>query len=110
MKSVKSSYNAEYLQQILDCFTELTGIRVAYFHDAGEVITGKRKEICLFCKEIRNLPDIFKGCMASDARALQEAQNTRSLYLYKCHMGMWEAVVPLFKHDSYTGFLMLGQV
>lgn len=110
MQFLKSTYNKEMLQQILDCFTELTGIRVAYFSETGEIITGQDKHICSFCSEIRDYPELLEGCLTSDRNAFKKAREQKSMYLYKCHMGLWEAVVPLYINDCYVGGLMLGQV
>jgi AraC-like DNA-binding protein len=110
MEFLKSSFNSDNMQQILDLFTELTGIRVAYYNDVNESIAGKRKEMCRFCNEIRKATEILEGCLASDRTAFLEAEKRRKLYLYECHIGLWEAVVPLFIGNCYAGCLMLGQV
>lgn len=110
MEFLKSSFNLDNMQQMLDLFTELTGIRVAYYRDATEAVAGKRKEMCRFCGEIRKSSGILEGCLASDKAAFLEAEKCRKLYLYECHIGLWEAVVPLFIGNSYVGCLMLGQV
>lgn len=110
MEFLKSSFNIDNMQKILDYFTELTGIRVAYFHEAKEKVTGNRKEICRFCSEIRKSSGILKGCLSCDKAAFLEAEKHKSLYLYTCHIGLWEAVVPLFIRNKFTGCLMIGQV
>jgi len=98
------------MQKILDCFTDLTGIRVAYFDDYSECITGKDKALCRFCYLIRKYPDIYNSCINCDRSAFRRAEENKGLYLYKCHMNLWEAVVPLFYGYRHAGFLMLGQV
>lgn len=110
MELLKSSFNLDNMQQMLDLFTELTGIRVAYYNEATEAAAGKRKEMCRFCGKIRQSSKLMEGCLASDKAAFLEAEKRKKLYLYECHLGLWEAVVPLFIGDSHVGFLMLGQV
>jgi len=72
MKMQKIGYNIDNMQQMLDCFTELTGVRVAYFHEAREVVTGKERQICRFCSEIRKSTGILKDvCPATELHSLK---------------------------------------
>ena len=119
------------MQQILDSFVELTGIRAAYF-DATETtrwgmesqtffadqsgsvssisIVGKDKPLCEFCESLRFLKNQEYNCMQSDKAAFKMAEETAKPYIYKCHMGLYEAVIPIFIKNRLTAYLMLGQV
>jgi AraC-like DNA-binding protein len=110
MEFLKRRLNKGIMQNILDSFTDLTDIRVAYFEDSTESITGREKDICKFCSIAREFPVLYKRCMACDRNALKTAQNIKGIYLYRCHMGLWEAVVPIYVRKIQAGFLMLGQV
>lgn len=110
MRLDRRTLNKETMQRILDCFVELTGIRAAYYDDHKELVNGKSKDICEFCRLISNYPSLVDGCMQSDMNAFETAERQKSLYLYQCHMGLWEAVIPLSIHGFSAGFLMLGQV
>ena len=57
-KYVKRSVNKEILQQILDSFVSLTGIRVAYYDDYIELVNGKNEEICDSCQMIKDISSI----------------------------------------------------
>jgi len=107
---VKRETNKEKLQKILDCFVELTGIRAAYFDDDRELVNGKDKDICDFCRCIRRIPEFYMGCMACDRNAAKAAVEKRAPHLYRCHMGLWEAVIPVFITDVPVGYLMIGQI
>jgi AraC-like DNA-binding protein len=110
MRMVVGETNKEKMQKVLDCFVELTGIRAAFFDDDQELVNGKNKDICDFCRQIRNYPDLYIGCMASDREAVKTAGGKRKTHLYRCHMGLWEAVIPIFISDIFAGYLMLGQI
>lgn len=107
---VESQLKTKTLQQILDNFTVLSDIRVAYFDKDQERVMGLDKPVCRFCKCIKAIPSLRKGCEMSDQRAFQEARLTQQLVLYRCHMGLWEAVQPLAIQGKTAGFLMIGQV
>ena len=32
-----------------------------------------------------------------------------NFYIYKCHFGLNEAIMPLYSYGSLTGYLMMGQ-
>lgn len=115
MELFKKKLDKEKLLEILDCFFEITGIGAAYYENADENISSKNisaknMESCDFCKSIRKIPSIDEACMKCDDHAFLKARETRTTDLYRCHIGLWEAVVPLFKEGKPTGFLMIGQV
>ncbi len=98
------------MQQILDSFVELTEIRAAYFDDYREMINGNNKEHCKFCTLINQVPSLHKQCLRSDENACKESGRSRKTVLYKCHMGLWEVICPIYIRGYSAGYLMLGQV
>lgn len=110
METYKRKLNREIIQQILDSFVELTGIRAAYFENTSETITGKNKPLCEFCKLLREYKEFDTCCKISDTDAVKIAEYTRKPYIYKCHIGLYEAVIPIYIKNTHIGVLMLGQV
>ena len=110
MEQFRKKLNTAELQEILDCFVILTGIRAAYMDAGSESVTGSNLKSCSFCNSVRKYAPIDEGCRICDEHAFKTAGGRRKTYLYTCHMGLWEAVVPLYVNDILTGFLMLGQV
>lgn len=109
MEHLKKKLDVAGLKEILDCFVILTGIRAAYIDTGKEAISGIDLEACGFCKAIREYNSLDESCRACDAHAFKTAEENKKTYLYTCHMGLWEAVVPLYVKNHLTGFLMLGQ-
>lgn len=101
--------NRDKLQELLDCFVEITNIRAVYFNEMDSIV-GNNMNSCDFCIAIRRLENIDGACMDCDASAMAKARESRSPYLYSCHIGLWEAVIPLYIKDILIGYLMLGQV
>ena len=40
---------------------------------------------------------------------MEHVKKTGELYIYKCHFGLNEAIMPLYSYGSLTGYLMMGQ-
>lgn len=110
MQFLKRSVDKAVLRQILNSFTDLTDITVSYFDALGVSVAGCDKEMCHFCSEIRKLPDIYASCVKCDREAFKKAEEMKGLYIYKCHMNLWEAAIPIFIQNNIAGFLMLGQI
>jgi AraC-like DNA-binding protein len=110
MDFIKKNLDTGLLHQILDSFVDLTGIKASYYDEYLQLISGKDQDNCAFCNEIKKYPELKKNCAQSDKGGLQKAQDTKDMNLYKCHMGLWEAVVPVLVDDKAAGLLMLGQV
>lgn len=110
MDLLKRKLNVGVMQQILDCFVELAGIRVAFFDNFEELVNGKHKPACEFCAAVKQVPALAEGCARSDRDAYEVANKRKGIYVYRCHMGLWEAVVPVTVHGVPAGYLMFGQV
>ncbi len=110
MPFLKRSVDKEVLKQIINSFTDLTDINVSCFGVEGEPVAGSDKHMCSFCAKIREHPDFSEGCRICDREAFKKSEAKKGLYLYKCHMQLWEAAIPIFIQNSVAGFMMLGQV
>ena len=62
-----------------------------------------------FCHEIEKNPNALQHCLDCDYKAMEHVKNTGELYIYKCHFGLNEAIMPLYSYGSLTGYLMMGQ-
>lgn len=110
MEYIKRKIKKDIMQQILDNFVELTGIRAAYFDDYKELINGKNKKHCEFCTYINQVPALHQLCLNSDKNACMESEQSGKTLRYKCHMGLWEVICPVHIRGYSAGYLMLGQV
>lgn len=110
MNQLRKRLNNIAIKEILDCFVILTGIRVCYTDTEEVGILGVDLKMCSFCEAIRKYKQFDEACKACDLHAFKTAEASKSTYLYTCHMGLWEVVVPLYIKNHPAGFLMLGQV
>ena len=98
------------LSKILDNFSSIFSVRIAYFlPDGREYRVGKNAESAEYCRIIRDSLGCLETCLALDRKMLTLAASTKSLQKYRCHGGCIEAIKPLFYGDTLTGFIMIGQ-
>lgn len=67
-------------------------------------------KMCAFCTEIRKSPTLTSRCIRCDEIALQKCYETRSVYSYKCHMGLIETATPIISNDVVIGYILFGQI
>ena len=97
-------------QEILDVFTDLFNIRIAFFSASGkELKVGNSKPLCDYCHILRGKMDYEPVCLALDQKMRKIASETKKTTLYDCHAGMTEAITPIYMEDELIGYLMIGQ-
>ncbi|NQT60002.1 MAG: PocR ligand-binding domain-containing protein [Bacteroidetes bacterium] len=98
------------LLKILDNFSSVFSVRIAYFlPDGSEYKVGHNAGISPCCRMMRDVLGYHDKCLALDHAVLNAAKKTKTLQTYRCHGGCTEAVKPLFEGETLTGFIMIGQ-
>lgn len=101
---------------LIKSFQEITGIKIC-FYDIGDLFrydpvafreyTGHR---CELCTSARMLVGGKERCEASDrGEAIRLAGSTREPFFHKCHLGLYELLVPLYNGDVLSGLIFIGQ-
>jgi AraC-like DNA-binding protein len=98
------------LISVLDNFSYITGISANFLTADNEWVENKKKGTCEFCTIMKNYYKNGEACRESDINGAQTAQKKKGIHVYKCHMGLIEAVIPLFFNTSYIGSLFIGQI
>lgn len=62
------------------------------------------------CRAARMDPTLEFKCMKSDEEGFREVNRTKSPYVYTCHMGLTEVIIPILQKDEIIGYLMFGQM
>ncbi len=62
-----------------------------------------------FCSVVRKSEELTGRCIECDRYGLGECKKQNRLVIYKCHMGLTEACVPIIQDNIVIGYLMLGQ-
>lgn len=99
------------VQSVFDTFSALLDIRIAFFApDGTEIRCGTpRREHCDYCRLLRTRLGLDSRCRETDRVRRDEARRTRALVAYRCHAGMTEAILPLYRERRLIGFVMIGQ-
>ncbi len=104
------------MQQHIDMETVLrelhlvSGCRVSVHDPESTEIAAYPRETSSFCRLIQTKPEAYLACLKGDAAALAEVRRTGTPYIYQCHMGLYEAVAPLYSAGVFCGYLMIGQI
>ena len=101
-------FNNDELLRLLNNLYTLTGIRANIYDFSG-------KDICLttdhipFCSRINACPEGHERCLACDANAVKHCTGKDSIYLYRCHAGLCEAIIPIYSDGMPVAYLAFGQ-
>lgn len=101
--------NREKLQKTLQDFYNITNTRIAVLDNYYREISAYPLDLCDFCKNARENPDILEKCMHCDEQAFEYAKRERKQYTYRCHLGLYESVFPIITEKNLVGYLMIGQ-
>ena len=91
-------------------FYNMTKIKIVLYSDNKEVLYTYPETMCELCTTLRSAPEINNKCIECDNLGLEKSTEQKGLYIYKCHMGLTEATVPIYENSVTIGYLMLGQV
>jgi len=98
------------LDAVLHSFYKITKFKAVLFNRSREVISSYPKGMCGFCIEVRRSPELSLGCKSCDHHGFDICDKTRKPYIYKCHLGITEAVAPIYHNNICMGYLMFGQI
>ena len=89
---------------------ELTNTIITLFDDNQKPVFSYAAQPYSICQKIRAVPDLNDKCDGCNRSALEYVSKKRSVYIYKCHMGMTEAVLPVIQNSKIIGYIMLGKI
>ena len=107
---MNSVFNIEQLQEVLKDFHEITRIRITVFDDTFQEIVSYPEQRPAFCQIIRSCDNGCLGCALCDQHACQVASSRTSAYIYQCHAGLTEAIMPLYIGNVLAGYLLFGHI
>lgn len=64
---------------------------------------------CNFCKLLRMNSEYHTRCRVNDTEAFKFCTEQKKMIVYKCYMGLYEIMIPLYDQDTIYGYLLLGQ-
>ena len=105
------------IKEMLENFYLVSGIRIGVYDTDFKILADyppTSKKFCeqRFCEKCKGVcPSVFyEECKKCDKQARERVISTGESYIYKCHMGFYEAIVPVVAGGETFCFLMMGQV
>lgn len=104
------AYNKQQLIELMKDFYSLTKIKTAIYDNEFNYILGVPTEDSSFCIAVKSSQNGLNNCNLCTKNAIEEVRKRNSLYIYKCHAGLIEAVSPIRINSVIVGYMMLGQI
>jgi len=105
------------IHRMLINFYNICGIRVGIHAPDMTILTEfppkseQRYEMLRFCDKVRHHSETFSSrCQECDLAAYKHIRATKKAYIYRCHMGFMEALIPIVAEGEIICALMIGQV
>ena len=102
--------NATNLSKVFRDFYTLTNIKIVLFNKEKEVLLEYPSTKTTFCNLISK--DIYWGkrCLDCDRKNIDICSKLGKTSEYFCHLGLFEAVTPIYDNNGIMGYVMFGQV
>lgn len=104
------------IQEMLVNFHVISGLRVGIHDPEMNIIheypikSQEYDRLC-FCDKIRfHSPEYTEKCRLCDVAAFERVRITKKSYIYTCHAGFREALIPVLHEGGIICALMIGQV
>ena len=98
------------LEKVLKHFYNVTKFMIVLYNSDREVLYSYPKNICEFCNAVRQSKALESKCFECDRQGFDICDKMRKPYIYKCHMGVIEAIAPIYANEINIGYMMFGQI
>jgi len=102
--------NTQKLQQLARNFYEVTKTPVTIYDENQQVICAYPTKLQGFCAALRKNGDLDNACRQCDLKAFETCKKTRKTHIYRCHMDLCEAIIPLKQFGDERSVIYLGRV
>lgn len=87
----------------------ITNMGIVIVNTEGEYITEKTN-YSEFCELFRKNPTLSLFCEKCDLKALNKVLISRAPYIYRCHSGLIDVVIPILYEGEVIGAFLIGQL
>ncbi len=98
------------LLELAKSFYDVSHTMISIYDANKKLICSYPAKMCQFCNELRKSSTLNARCIKCDDTALEKCDETRTVYSYKCHMGLMEVAVPIIQYDMIIGYILFGQI
>jgi len=108
----KKVLGEKVINELRHIFHEATGMTITFspLGKSGKVDFYPEKERSPFCRLIQCTPKGKRRCLDCDRKAIKKAFQIKAPYIYTCHAGLTDFVVPLILKGKLAGSLLSGQL
>ena len=107
---VMVNINATNLYKVFRDFYTLTNIKIVLFNKNREVLLEYPSTKNTFCNLISKSGYWNEKCADCDRKNIKICSETEKTSEYFCHLGLFEAVTPIYDNNGTLGYVMFGQV
>ena len=109
---LKYAIQAGKMNEMMELLFRVLDMRITFFDlQECEVEGFNIKEMSPFCRHFRRSPEFDALCVKCDRAHLMRAKRIGNVYVYHCHSGLLEGIVPLHdRHRIYIGAIVFGQL
>ena len=101
-------FDEKQFAEISEDFFNITKLKINLYDSSFNLVCAPATH-APFCAAVRKSAELTARCIECDRYGLGECQKTNKPIIYKCHMGLTEACVPITQNNIVIGYLMLGQ-
>lgn len=102
--------NTYNLSKVLRDYYTVTHIRSVIFDENLQELIAYPPEKADFCHTICADSELSQKCDACDRKLCERCKKEKTTVTAHCHMGLIDAVVPIYDHSGVIGYIMFGQV
>lgn len=106
---MKIFFDQKEADRLTESFVTVSGISISLFDCNLNLLSHYGREVCEFCRQMREDPEFTRRCTCSNENAFHQAGILRKPYRYQCHAGLTEMVTPVINRDMVIGYFMIGQ-
>ncbi|MBQ8341959.1 MAG: PocR ligand-binding domain-containing protein [Clostridia bacterium] len=100
----------EELKTATKDFYHMTGIKIVLYDEQRRHLHTYPDGMCDFCCTVRKNSALAEKCLNCDRLGFDTCDKTRKPYIYRCHMGLSEAIMPICEGNEIIGYMMMGQI
>lgn len=98
------------LEDILKQLYTISGILIDVYNLEGRSIARYPDDGAAFCRLVCRSPEGVRRCAKDNKEAFATVRREHRVHIYQCHMGLYEAVFPLYHYGRLVGYMMTGQM
>ncbi len=102
--------NIDKLDRIIDSFYKITGVMIGAYDTDFRPLSAKNLPHGSLCREVRQYDSLSRKCRECDIAGIKKCTGSMETQIYECHMGLVEAVTPVYADNTIAGYILIGQM